>query len=174
MLFIKGVREGVLVLAQLINFIEDENIYKETVTGFRKNYGRNAALMKLRDDIRKAMKSSEVTLAVLVDFSKAFDTICHNLMIKKLHQLGFSKNFLWWTFSYLENRKQYVQIDNKSSSIEEVKFGVPQGTILGPILFNLYANDLQNDINMKTIQYADDTTLYIQKRYHFWTLLKKK
>ena len=116
--------------------------------------------MKLRDDIRKAMKSSEVTLAVLVDFSRAFDTICHNLMIKKLHQLGFSKNFLWWTFSYLENRKQYVQIDNKSSSIEEVKFGVPQGTILGPMLFNLYANDLQNDINIKTIQYADDTTLY--------------
>ena len=114
--------------------------------------------MKLRDDIIRAMKSGEVTLMVLVDFSKAFDTINYETLIAKMHQMGFSQSFLNWTLSYVGERSQFVQFDSKSSTIESMEYGVPQGSILGPILFNLYVNDLDEVFTSKSLQYADDTT----------------
>ena len=149
-----------LVLSQLITFIENSTIYKDTVSGFRKGHSTGTALLKLRDDIKRAMKAGEVTLIVLVDFSKAFDTLCHHTLIKKMDQLGFSKDFLHWTLSYLSERKQFVQVDGDQSKTVCVHYGVPQGSILGPVLFNLYVNDLQDTLQLNTIQYADDTTIY--------------
>ncbi|XP_057290201.1 uncharacterized protein LOC130612880 [Hydractinia symbiolongicarpus] len=104
-----------IVLKQLIEFIESNNIYKDTVNGFRKGCSTSTALMKLKDDIKKAMKANEVTLMVLIDFSKAFDTICHNKLIKKMASQGFSAHFLTWTLSYLSDRQQFVQIDSNTS-----------------------------------------------------------
>ena len=106
------------------------------------------------------MKSGEVTLMVLVDFSKAFDTISYETLITKMHQMGFSQSFLNWTLSYVGGRSQFVHIDSKSSAIDDMIYGVPQGSILGPILFNLYVNDLDEIFTSKSIQYADDTTIY--------------
>ena len=97
---------------------------------------------------------------ILADFSKAFDTICFRNRITKTSKLGFSRDFLISTLNYVMHRKQFVQIDDTCSEVKNVKFGVPQGSILGPVLFNIYVADLQDNVNVKCFQYADDTTIY--------------
>ena len=121
-----------LVCSQVIEFIENTQLYKDTVTGFRKGYSTGSALLKFRDDIRTAMKSGDLSIIVLIDFSKAFDTISHETLIQTLHKFDFSKDFLLWTLSYLTNRKQFVQIDDKTSKKMTNLFGVPQGSIWDP------------------------------------------
>ena len=107
------------------------------------------------------MKRGEVTMAVLADFSKAFDTVSYGTVLRKLHRHGFSKSFLRWITNYLTGRKQFVQIDDRTSRQIDVTFGVPQGSILGPVLFNLYVNDLSDNLGpVSSHQYADDTTIY--------------
>ena len=149
-----------LIANQVIDFIESMHIYKNTVAGFRKGFCTGHSLLKIRDDIRRAMKYGELSLLVFVDFSKAFDTIAHDTLIMKMYQQGFSKEFLSWTTSYLTSRRQYVQVDAKSSDTLPTTFGVPQGSILGPMIFNLYVNDLQDHFSSRSVQYADDTTIY--------------
>ncbi len=149
-----------IVCNQVIDFIERLQIYKDTLTGFRRGFSTGSALLKLRDDIKRAMNASEISIIVLIDFSKAFDTISHDTLIRSLHKMGFSRNFLSWSLSYLSNRKQYVQIDAQQSKPMTTYFGVPQGSILGPLFFNLYVNGLQDSLDSRSIQYADDTTIY--------------
>ena len=99
---------------------------------------------------------------VLTGFSKAFDTVRYKTLITKIFSLGFSKTFLRWLTSHLSNRFHFVQIDDQVSDKARVHFGVPQGSIPGPVLFNLYVSDLQDNLpNSVTIfQYTDDTTIY--------------
>jgi hypothetical protein len=106
------------------------------------------------------MKKGEVTLIAFADFSKAFDTVDYATVLKKLHNVGFSRDAVSWVFNYLIERKQFVQINEQQSEVVSVQFRVPQGSILGPVLFNLYANDLKIDLECSSYQYADDTTLY--------------
>ena len=106
------------------------------------------------------MERGEVTLALFTDYSKAFDTVDYKTILTKICKLGFSKNATRWMFSYLTNRIQYVQINDQRSSDRTVLFGVPQGSVLGPILFNLYVTDLQDIVHGSVLQYADDTTYY--------------
>ena len=105
------------------------------------------------------MNRSEVTLSVLIDYSKAFDTIDHRILLEKLQNMNFVKN-IKIICSYLIERYQYVQIEDKKSSLLPMFFGVPQGSILGPVLFNLYVAELADRTYSKTIHYANDTTLY--------------
>ena len=100
-----------IVLKQLLEFIEPHHLYKPTISGFRKGHSTTTALLKLRDDIKRAMSSGEITLLVLVDFSKAFDTLAYDKLIEKMDKQGFSKAFLNWTLSYLSNRSQFVHFD---------------------------------------------------------------
>ena len=83
------------------------------------------------------MKRGEVSLMVFADYSKAFDTVCFKTVLTKMHALGFSNEFLTWMVHYLSDRRQLVQIDDETSSIETELFGVPQGSIFGPFIFNL-------------------------------------
>ena len=140
----------------------DGDILKNTSSAYRKGHNTTSVLLAVRDDIIRAMSKGEVTMAVLADFSKAFDTVAYEIVLNKLHKQGFSKSFLKWVTNYMTRRKQLVQIDDKKSSELNVNFGVPQGSILGPVLFNLYVNDLSDGIGpVKTYQYAeDDTTIY--------------
>ncbi|XP_057299344.1 uncharacterized protein LOC130629967 [Hydractinia symbiolongicarpus] len=149
-----------VILSQLCEFIESNQLYNETQSGFRKGHTTTTLMLKLRDDIKKAMAKSEVTLSILIDYSKAFDTIDHKNLLLKLRDMNFLFRALKILSSYLKDRKQYVQIEDKISSLKSMFYGVPQGSILGPVLFNLYVIELSNQINSASIQYADDTTLY--------------
>ena len=151
-----------VILRQLCHYIESDRIYSPTQSGFRKGHSCSTILLKLRDDIVKSMNRGEVTLSLAADYSKAFDTVNYNTLIARLKELRFSASALKLITSYLIGRKQYVKIDHLTSNYENVVFGVPQGSILGPVLFNIYVSDLSAKASDggHVIQYADDTTLY--------------
>ena len=114
---------------------------------------------------------------LLADFSRAFHTVCFKTVITKLHHLGFSKNVLEWLANYLCSRTHYVQIDDRKSSPVLSEFGIPQGSILGPMWFNLYVADLQDILppTVKSFQYADDTAInYTPAVLHRRLHLKRK
>ena len=149
-----------VILQQLCNFIEKESLYTITQSGFRKGHSTTTNLLKIRDDIKHAMNKSKVTLAILIDFSKAFDIIDHNILLQKPLRFNFSPQAIEIIFSCISDCKQYVQNDDKSSEMSNMYFGVPQGSILGPILFHLYVADLSEMLSSTSAQCADDTTIY--------------
>ena len=149
-----------LIFRQLADFIVKNKLLSSNIAAYRKGQSTATVLQAIRDDIIKAMKRVEVTMMVLADFSKAFHTVRFKNLITKMSKIGFFKDFLTWTLSYVSNRKQFVQIDGNCSEVIDIHFGVPQGSILGPVLFNIYVADLQEAINVKSYQYADDTTMY--------------
>ena len=118
------------------------------------------------DDIMRAgrhhaMQKGEVTMMVLADYSKAFDTVKFKAILTKVNKMGFSSKFLIWMPNYLSDRYCFVQIDDRSSKLARVQFGVPQGSILGLVIFNLYLADLQNHLQCPCYQYTDNTTLFL-------------
>ena len=149
-----------LIMKQLCNFIEINNIYSSAQAGYRRNHSTNAILIKMRDDILNAMNKSKVTLSILGDFRKAFNTVDYTVLIKKLSKLDMSPEFLHLILSYISDRSQYIQIDSNKSRHEKINFGVPKGSILGPILFNIYVSDMKNKFDSPCIQYADDTNFH--------------
>ena len=155
-----------LVLRQMSDYVTNTTtgVLKESVSAYRRGHNTTTVMIAMRDDIQRAMQRGEVTIAVLADFSKAFDTVSYPTVLRKLHSQGFSKNYLRWVTSYLTERQQFVQIDDVMSNPTNISFGVPQGSILGPVLFNLYVNDLSEtfDSTITFHQYADDTSFYSQ------------
>ena len=152
------------MLNQILVFIEKQALLASSISGYRRGHSTTTVLMGIRDDIIRAMKKGEVTLMVFADYSKAFDTLQFKAVLAKLHEMGFSKSFLLWVLSYLSERRQLVQIDDKLSELAYVEFGVPQGSILGPVLFNLYVADLQRELDCPCYQYADDTTFFLHTK----------
>ena len=140
--------------------IDYNNVLDSNISAYRKEQSTTTVLQAIRDDIVKPMKRMELTMMILADFSKAFDSICFRKLITKMRKLGFFRDFLIWTLNYVMHRKQFVQIDDTCSEVTNVNFGVPQGSILGPVLFNIYVADLQENVNVKCFQYLDDTTIY--------------
>ena len=141
-------------------FIDKHKVYQSTQSGYRKGHSCITVLLKLRDDIQCALNSSEVAIALFANYSKAFDTIRYDILLKKLNELGFSSSFIHLINSYLTDRYQFVQIEDKKSALAQVTCGVPQGSILGPILFNLYVTDISTFTSSTCLQFAGDTTLY--------------
>ena len=140
--------------------MEKSAVYNPTQSGFRKGHSTSTLLLKFRNDIRKAFNRNEITISVLIDYSKAFDTINHKTFLEKLVSLNFSNRMIKTIMSYLTNRHQGVQIDDQTSPKYPVHFGVPQGSILSPILFNIYVAELPSCLDSDSIQYADVTTIY--------------
>ena len=114
-----------LICKQIVSYIDDNLLYKPTMSGFRRNHSTTTLLLKIREDIMKAIEKGEVTLTVFADFSKAFDTVDFSTILTKLHQLNFLTDSLKWFLSYFSDRYQFVQIDDKKSVMKPVFFGVP-------------------------------------------------
>ena len=120
------------------------------------------AIMILLDKLINSIENGETVVGVYLNFSKAFDTVDHNILLTKLYHYGIRGNALQWFKSYMSERKQFVSYNGTSSSMKTVCCGVPQGSILGPILFLLYINDLSNVCkNTEPFLFADDSNLFI-------------
>ena len=150
-----------IVNIQIVQYLVKFDLLDPYQSAYKKNHSTLTALLKLNEDIFEALDDSEITLLVLLDFSKAFDTVNHKLLLAKLDILGFQSNVCGWVRSYLSGRSQMVKTDTEESEWEEIKNGVPQGSILGPLLFTILVSDMRMTIwNGSYLTYADDTNLY--------------
>ncbi len=136
---------------QLSNYLETNNHLSNTRYGFRQNLSTETALTTLTNKLYSNMEARKISLLTLCDLSKAFDSVNHNIVNNKLTKIN-------WFWDYFDNSGQKVKIHNTLSTTTPIKYGVPQGSILGPLLFTIFVNDLAEEIHRcKIIQYADDT-----------------
>ena len=150
-----------LVATRLLSFIDKHNILSQSQYGFRKNHSSYMALMTLFDKVSEAIDKNEYSVGIFIDLSKAFDTLDHNILLNKLNVYGFRGTANLIIKSYLSNRQQYVLYNNCQSSFKSISCGVPQGSILGPLLFLLYINDMASCSRlMHFILFADDTNMF--------------
>ena len=148
-----------IVYNRLFTYLEANSLLSPHQFGFRPNHSTAHAMTLLLNKISQSINSKKHTLIIFCDLQKAFDTCNHNILLKKLSLLGISGNTLLWFKNYLTNRKQFVSIDNFESSLLDILTGVPQGSILGPLLFLIYINDLPLCTTLLSKLFADDTAL---------------
>ena len=128
---------------------------------FRKNHSTEHALIEITDQIKLSMNNNQITCGIFVDLSKAFDTVNHHMLLDKLENLGIRGKALELFRSYLSGRKQYVNIDNCKSKTRSITCGVPQGSVLGPLFFLLFINDLPNCCPSGKVRiFTDDTNVF--------------
>ena len=141
--------------------LERNNLLEKNQGGFRKNHSTMNTIAKFTNDLFNGINNMKITTAVYIDLPKAFDTVNHKILIKKLNFIGIKGNLLKLLENYLTNRKQTTTINNLASSKRNITCGVPQGSILGPLLFLVYVNDLASVLKSCNYQlYADDTVIY--------------
>ena len=149
---------------RLYKFLELNNILYNKQFGFRKNNSTIDALIKITDKIRESVDKGKYGCGIFIDLRKAFDTVNHNILLLKMEHYGVRGPSLQWFRSYLSERK-HVYINGECSELKQISCGVPQGSVLGPLLFLIYINDLPN-ISKKFDLYlfADDTNIYYEDK----------
>ena len=146
---------------RVYSFLLENEILYEKQFGFQKQHSTEHAIIQLVNQILKSFHEDKYTLGVFIDLSKAFDTVDHHILLTKLSYYGIKNINLKWFKSYLENRKQFISYGNNQTGTKNILCGVPQGSILGPLLFILFVNDLRQATNLlDPIMFADDTNLF--------------
>lgn len=148
-----------LLYKQLMGFFCDK--LSPYLCGFRKGFSTQQSLLRMFSKVRGALDAKQKVGAIFMDLSKAFDCISHDLLIAKLYAYGLSFSALKLVASYLKNRKQRIRLANSFSEWLEMTFGVPQGSVLGPLLFNIFLNDFLSFVTSDICNYADDNTIYV-------------
>uniref|UniRef100_A0A8C2Q2T0 ribonuclease H n=1 Tax=Cyprinus carpio TaxID=7962 RepID=A0A8C2Q2T0_CYPCA len=161
-----------LVSDQLKDFLIVNNILIPFQSGFRKGYSTITAATKVVDDIVSAIDCKESCAALFIHLSKAFDTVDHAILLKRLSKIGMSDNAIERFKNYLSSRYQCVTCEGIKSGEAELMVGVPQGSILGPLLFTIYINDICTNVDVAAHLYADDTIIYSTARSPYEALNK--
>ena len=148
---------------RLFRFLEVCEVLFCMKFGFRTGHSTDHALISLTETIKASLDKKRFGCGIFVDLQKAFDTVNHDILLKKLEHYGIRGTPLNWFKSYLSNRKQFVSINGHSSSLANISCGVPQGSVLGPLLFLIYINDLPDSSHfLSFFLFADDTNIYCE------------
>lgn len=154
-----------VINTRILSFCRTNHIIAEQQYGFQKQKSTEMAILNVKDKIIDNFEQKLFTIGVFLDFKKAFDSIEHDILFQKLEIYGIRGTCLSLIKSYLHNRLQYTEIGHARSSFGQIKYGVPQGPILGPLLFLLYINDIVNlPLTPDIILYADDTNVFFSGR----------
>lgn len=150
-----------IIASNLVKYFTANHILYDLQHGFREKRSCETQLVMLVDELARNIQQGKQTDLILLDFSKAFDKVAHYKLLYKLYQLGVKGRNLKWIAGFLSNRSQRVMVDGEFSSSIPVTSGVPQGSVLGPILFLAYINDLPEQVTSQVRLFADDTVVYI-------------
>ena len=146
----------------ILNHLDVNNIITKSQNGFRNGRSTESALINFTNYIINKFESRQSVIAVILDLSKAFDTVAHDILLAKLNHYGVRSLSLNWFSNYLNNRNQCVKFQNSISSVKNIISFVPQESVISPILFILYINDIVNTNNLLNFtSYADDSVLYM-------------
>ena len=165
-----------LIYNRILSFFKKYKIINENQYGFRQGYSTELALAKFHEDTLNNLDNSYATCALLLDLSKAFDSVDRKILLDKLYRYGIRGIAFNLIKSYLANRSQYIQVGKIKSAHSTVEVGVPQGSILSPLLFLIHINDFKNCTRLNVINFADDTMLYykFQETKNFEYFIKQE
>ena len=149
----------IIIKQRLLNFWKKHKIFAQIQFGFRENFSTTLAITHFREYLQSELDSNKNICSIFMDLAKAFDTVSHDILLYKLNQNEIRGIAFDLVKSYLQHRKQIVQVGNHSSSISGINIGVPEGSVLGPIFFLIYINDLTYTSDLKVTLYADDSVL---------------
>lgn len=149
-----------VLFTNLVNFLQSNSFFTPAQHGFRKTYSCETQLITFTEKLHTILDSSSQADCIYLDFSKAFDKVCHQLLLHKLSNLNLDRNVLQWIESFLTRRTQFVHANGFNSSFSEVRSGVPQGSVLGPLLFLIYINDLPSKLCSNIHLFADDCVIF--------------